>query len=294
VKKIWRFFLIFLKWLLLAVVAVEVFCFLIITASNYLLYGHAFEGSRGHYDPYTLFLDDEGLRPTAHNPAASGGANHRTIWMFGGSTLRGDSGRAEATIPSYLAGLLNRPGRPQPCTVVNFGENSYNSLLETKYLQKLLIESPNPPDLIIFYDGANDCSYFAQHRTPYGHHGYRSLQAPLENYRKSFFGLLKPLNAAVYSSFTKEFYDKLMEVAVPLESGDPTLESMVALTARRYDHVHKLAGCYGARFLWSGSPSSGWRAARWTPRYVNRSASWLSRRRASWRSAKISPWFTRL
>ena len=130
-KKIWRFFLIFLKWLILAVVAVEVFCFLIITASNYLPYGHAFEGSLVHYDPYTLFINDEGVRPTAHNPAAPGGANHGTIWMFGGSKLRGGSGPAEATIPSSLAGLLNRPGRPQPCTVVNFGENSYNSLLET-------------------------------------------------------------------------------------------------------------------------------------------------------------------
>jgi len=249
VKKTWRFFLIFLKWLLLAVVAVEVFCFLIITASNYLVYGQAFESSPAHYDPYTLFLNDKGLRHTANNPAAPGGANHRTIWMFGGSTLRGDNGPAEATIPSYLAGLLNRPDNPQPCTVVNFGENAYNSLLETKYLQKLLIESPKPPDLIIFYDGANDCSYFAQHRTPYGHYGYRRLQAAVENYRKSFFGLLKPLEAAVYSSFTKEFYDKLMEVAVPLEPGDPTLESMVALTARRYGHVRKLAGCYGARFL---------------------------------------------
>jgi hypothetical protein len=254
-KKIRRFLLIFLKWLLLAVVAVEVCCFLIITTSNYLLFGQAFEGSRVHYDPFTLFLNDQGPRPTAHNPAVPGGSNHRTIWMFGGSALRGDptmrgeSASVDATIPSYLAGLLNRPGSPQPCTVLNFGENSYNSLMETKYLQKLLIESPKPPDLIIFYDGANDCTYFAQHRTPYGHYGYRRLQAAVENYRKSFFGLLKPLNAAVYSSFTKEFYDKLMQVAVPLEPGDPALKSMVDMTARRYDHVRKLAGCYGARFL---------------------------------------------
>jgi hypothetical protein len=78
VNKIWRFFLIFLKWLLLAVVAVELFCFLIIITSNYLLYDHAFEGSLVHYDPYTLFLDDKGLRPTAHNPAAPGGANNNS------------------------------------------------------------------------------------------------------------------------------------------------------------------------------------------------------------------------
>ncbi len=247
-KKSLRFLFTALKWLVLAAVAVEVFCFLIVTASNYLIYGHYWEGSRVRYDPYALFLNDDGPRPTAHNPAHPGPAN-RTIWMFGGSTMRSDSGRVDATIPSYLAAILNRPGSPYPCTVVNFGENSFNALMETKYLQKLLVEEPAPPDLVIFYDGANDCTYFAQHRTPYGHYGYRRLRAAIENYRHSFFGLLKPLNAALYSSFTKELYDKMMQVAVPLEPDAPELRTLAAVTAKRYEHVRKLAGCYGAAFL---------------------------------------------
>ena len=188
---------------------------LIVTASNYLIYGHAFEGSRVLYDPYALFLNEEGPRPTVHNPTAPPA---RTIAPSGCSAAPpcgATAGSAEATIPSYLAASLNRPGRPLSCTVVNYGENSFNSLMETKYLQKLLIESPTPPDFVIFYDGANDCAYFAQHRTPYGHYGYRRLRAAIENYRHSFFGLLKPLNAALYSSFTKELYDKMMQVAVP-------------------------------------------------------------------------------
>lgn len=248
-KRTLLFLLTALKWLVLAVVAVEVFCFLSITASNYLLYGHAFEGSRVRYDPYALFLNEAGPRPTVHNPAPTGGPGPRTIWMFGGSTMRSSTKGDDTTIPSYLAGLLNRPGSPNTYTVLNLGENSFNSLIETKYLQKMLIESPKPPDLIIFYDGANDCTYFAQHRTPYGHYGYRRLVAAVENYRKSFFGLLKPLNAAIYSSFTKECYDKLMQVGVALKPGDPDLKTMAAMTARRYEHVRKLAGCYGAQFL---------------------------------------------
>jgi lysophospholipase L1-like esterase len=248
-KRILRFGLTALKWLVLAAVAVEVFCFLIVTASNYLLYGHAFEGSRVHYDPYALFLNDDGPRPTVHNAANRDAPGHLTIWMFGGSTMRSDSGNADTTIPSYLAALLNQPGSPRPCTVLNYGENSFNSLIETKYLQKLLIEAPKPPDLIIFYDGANDSGYFAQYRTPYGHYGFRRLRAAIENYRRSLFGLLKPLNAALYASYTKEAYDKMMQVAVPLKPGDPELRSMVDLTAKRYAHVRKLTGCYGAGFL---------------------------------------------
>jgi lysophospholipase L1-like esterase len=248
-KKTLSFLLISVKWLLLIAVAVEVFCFLLITASNYWIYGKLWEGSRMVYDPYALFLDKKGPRPTANNPANPGGPGQWTVWMFGGSTMRSSTETDDTTIPSYVADLLNRPGRPQPCTVMNYGESSFNSLIEAKYLQKLIIESPKPPDLIVFYDGANDCAYFTQYRTAYGHYGYRRLQAAIENYYGSFFGLLKPLKAAVFASFTKEFYDKLMEVAVPLGPGDPELRRMVDLTEKRYEHVRKMAGCYGARFL---------------------------------------------
>ena len=248
-KKILRLCFTSLKWLVLFAVTLEVFSFLVVTAGNYLVYGHYYEGSRVRYDPYALFLSVEGPRPTANNPAGPGGPDRCIVWMLGGSTMRGSTDFDDRTIPSYTAALLNRPGGPFPCTVMNYGENSFNSLIETKYLQKLLIESPSPPGLVVFYDGANDCSYFAQHRTPFGHYGYRRLRAAIENYRNSLFGLLKPLNAAVYASFTKELYDKLMQVVVPLDPDDPELKAMVDLTERRYDHVRKLAESYGAGFL---------------------------------------------
>jgi lysophospholipase L1-like esterase len=41
----------------------------------------------------------------------------------------------------------------------------------------------------------------------------------------------------------------MMQVAVPLQPGDPKLRAMVSLTLGRYEHVRKMAGCYGARFL---------------------------------------------
>jgi lysophospholipase L1-like esterase len=247
-KKILRLLLTSIKWLLLAAVAVEVFCFLVVSVGNYLIYGHVYEGSWVRYDPYALFLNVHGPCPTAHNPANPGAPGQRTIWIFGGSTMRSGTTTIDATIPSYLAGLLNQPGN-RPCTVLNYGENSFNSLMETKYLQKMLIEAAKPPDLIIFYDGANDCIYFAQHRNPYAHFGYRRLRGVVESYRQSFFGLFKPVNAAIYASFTKEVYDKMMEVAVPLKSDDPELRNMADLTEKRYEHVRKMAAAYGAGFL---------------------------------------------
>ena len=80
--------------------------------------------------------------------------------------------------------------------------------METKYLQKLLIEN-RPPSPIVFYDGANDCVYFAQHPNPYGHQGYARVRGLTEDYHRSLFGLLKPLHAGMWSSFTPEVYEKM-------------------------------------------------------------------------------------
>lgn len=247
-KKSLRLIFSICKWLLLALVAVEVMSFLFVTLSNFFIYGSVWEGSRVNYDAYTLF--QEGPRPTANNlPAASASPNHRTIWMFGGSTMRGSTDDDAKTIPSFLAALLNREGKPLSCTVLNFGENSFNSLLETKYLQKVLIERPTRPNLIIFYDGANECAYFSQTRTAYAHHGYQRVRALIESHRRSLFGLLKPLNAAVYASFTRELYDKLRQTVLPIAADSPELRNFVDLAVQRYDYVNQQAGFYGAKFL---------------------------------------------
>ncbi|MEW6660687.1 MAG: SGNH/GDSL hydrolase family protein [Thermodesulfobacteriota bacterium] len=247
-KKPLRLILAILKWTVITLVAVEAVSFLVLTLTNLFIYGSIWEGSRVNYDAYTLF--QEGPRPTANNPVnPSSSKDHRTIWMFGGSTMRGSTDDDAKTISSFLAGLLNREEKPLSFTVRNFGENSFNSLLETKYLQKLLIESPTRPDLIIFMDGANECVYFSQNRTPYAHHGYQRVQALIESHRRSLFGLLKPLTAAVYASFTLEMYGKLRQTVIPIRADSGELRHFAAMTAQRYDYVQEQAGFYGSKFL---------------------------------------------
>jgi lysophospholipase L1-like esterase len=253
-KRLFHGIVVTIKWLIIAVVAVEVLSFLVITGSNYVLYGHAREGSRAVYDAYTLFLQEHAVRPTAYNMQSDDTEINRYVWMFGGSTMRGSTDYNDMTLPSCLSLLLNSNRDGVRFTVTNFGTNSFNSLLETKYLQKKLIDLP-PPDIIIFYDGANDVKYFLEHRDPYGHHGHRRVRALIESYYKSWFGVLKPLNAAVYSSFTKELYDKVMQVGVPLEANARELGEMLDAVEKRYDHVNKLAGCYGARFILFWQPT---------------------------------------
>lgn len=249
VRKVFGWLVTLLKWLVIAVVAVEVCSFLIISISNIILYGHVREGSRAVYDPYTLFLQTPAVRPTTGNATSPEPGKTRTIWVFGGSTMRGATDDDARTIPSFLAAALNGGAGGQRFQVVNFGINSFNSLMEVKYLEKALIETSPKPDLIVFYDGANDVKYFVEHRNADGHYGYRRVSALIEGYYANWLGVLKPLNAAIQASFTRELYDKLNQVAFTLEPSAPELKIMAEKTEQRYDFTDKLAQGFGARFL---------------------------------------------
>lgn len=238
------------SYVILLILLIETGSFLVITISNLLLYGHPREGSRAVYDPYTIFQMESGRRPTTNGSAGGDRERDRVIWLFGGSTLRGDTEDDSRTIPSLLAAYLNRNGRPYHFTAVNFGVNSFNSLLEVQYLEKALIESDDAgPDLVIFYDGANDAKYLAEHRTPSGHYGYRRIQALIESYHRSRIGLFKPIYAAWYASFTRELIDKFHQVAVPMETGSLLPVQAAEQAARRYDHVFRTIRCQGSDFL---------------------------------------------
>jgi lysophospholipase L1-like esterase len=249
VRRVLRFCGAIIKWMIVLVICVEALSFLTLTIINFIMWGHAREGSRAVYDAYTLFLQAHGIRDTTHNSQSGDRAEDVVIWCFGGSTMRGFTRIDAHTIPSQLVKRLNDNAGGLHFTAVNFGMNSFNSLLETKFFQKCLIERFDKPDVVIFYDGANDATYFVQYRNPYGHYGYRRTRALIESYYRSWFGLLKPLNAALYSSFTKELYDKVTEVSLPLEQESPELQELVASVEKRYDHVNKIAGCYGAQFI---------------------------------------------
>ncbi|MBI4644715.1 MAG: SGNH/GDSL hydrolase family protein [Deltaproteobacteria bacterium] len=243
-KRISQKLLIFLKWLIAGIIMLEVASFLAISLSNYWIYGQLRDGETVRYDPYALFL--EGVRPTYNNPAP--GKEALTFWLFGGSTMRGATDYDDRTIPSFLAQFWNQEEPKLPAAIVNLGEDGFNSLMETKYLQKLLIDKP-APSLIIFFDGANDTAYFAQHRTPDAHQGYERVRGLIEDYHRSLFGLLKPLNAAMWSSFTREFYDKFRQGVIRIDPGAPVLQQFVDSCERRYDYIQKIAASFGAKFL---------------------------------------------
>lgn len=243
-KRISKKLLIFLKWLIAAIIMLEIASFLAISLSNYWIYGQLRDGETVNYDPYALFL--EGVRPTLNNPPP--GKEALTFWLFGGSTMRGATNYNDRTIPSFLARIWNREEPKLPAAMVNCGEDGFNSLMETKYLQKLLIDE-RAPAVIIFLDGANDSAYFAQQHTPDAHQGYARVRGLIEAYHRSLFGLLKPLNAAMWSSFTHEFFGKFRQGIIRIDPQDPVLRQFVDSCEKRYDYVNKVAASFGAKFL---------------------------------------------
>ncbi len=217
---------------------------------NYLLYGTLWGHIPVRYDPDALFLMLAENPPSKFNSVSSDPRLNRTIWMFGGSTVRGHADKDEnKTLPALVAMFLNAEARPYHFTVVNLGEYGFNSVLESRYLQKALIDNRSGPDIVVFYDGGNEAFQFVEYRQPRGHIGYRRLKAFIESYRSSWFGLLKPVNAAVHASFTKELYDKLNLFFYPVEPDSPALKQMVSSAVKRYDHVARVAQCYGSQFI---------------------------------------------
>jgi hypothetical protein len=97
-------------------------------------------------------VDSTGYRRTVQ--AAPVGPNPRRVWFFGGSTLWGTWQRDGKTIPSLVSSGLAARGITN-VEVRNFGETGYVFTQEVLRLV-LQLRSGERPDVVVFYDGAND------------------------------------------------------------------------------------------------------------------------------------------
>lgn len=239
-----------LKLILIVVVGVEALSFAAMTLHNYILYGNIYSHVPVRYDPNTLFLMLDENPSADFNSVSPDPELNRIVWMFGGSTVRCNAHwDRNQTLPALLSKFLNKKAKPYHFTVVNYGENGFNSLLESRYLQKALADTNQAPHIVVFYDGGNDCFQYIEYREPEGHVGYRRLKGFIEGYRMSWWGFLKPITAAVYTSYTRELIDRLHMFSDPIKPDSEGLERMVELTSKRFDHVAKVLHCYDVEFL---------------------------------------------
>jgi lysophospholipase L1-like esterase len=128
-----------------------------------------------------IHIDADGMRRTANNPAIT--ETVKKIFMFGGSTLAGYGVRDDETIPSYVAKAVNskKPGHQ----ISNYGQFAYNSSQSLMFLQ-LQLKKNNIPDLVVFYEGANDYLQAAE-RLYYGTPNTIYMEADMRNRIDPFF-----------------------------------------------------------------------------------------------------------
>ncbi|MBU4331435.1 MAG: SGNH/GDSL hydrolase family protein [Acidobacteria bacterium] len=109
-----------------------------------------------------IHIDEKGMRVTPQ-PLKRVDKDHRSIkiFIFGGSTLWGTGSRDDHTIPALLTQKLHAQGISS--SVTNFGETGYVNTQEviTLFLE---LQKGNKPDIVIFYDGANDTFSAYQNR----------------------------------------------------------------------------------------------------------------------------------
>ncbi|MCD6588360.1 MAG: SGNH/GDSL hydrolase family protein [Candidatus Fermentibacteraceae bacterium] len=95
-------------------------------------------------------VDSDGTRRTCGNPESPS----VRIFMLGGSAVWGWMVPDSCTIPSVLQEVLKTTGYPG-ISVTNLGQNGWVSTQEITQLV-LKLNSGEIPDMVIFYDGAND------------------------------------------------------------------------------------------------------------------------------------------
>lgn len=92
------------------------------------------------------------------------------VYAFGGSTMWGSGARDDYTIPSYLAKFSEQDDIP--VEVKNFAETGFVNWQDVIRLAELCAEG-KIPDLVIFYEGANDVA--AKLQTPYLNRVHQNL-----------------------------------------------------------------------------------------------------------------------
>jgi hypothetical protein len=222
--------------------------------------------SRDGYDykPYTVWrsrpfhgqavnIEEDGLRRTYHSHCQ---AKEFTIWLFGGSTMRGNGSPDWGTIPSQLAEMFEQAG--QPACVRNFGEGAWVSTQEMTQLMLALKSETRKPNLVIFYDGANDTYVPYQSGKADVHMNFETIKNQFEGQRSvrdGGFGYLLQTN-------TVQFIFSLVAKSAQHEGDRPVpnsdLEGLAKASVKNYfanmDVVEGLSHQYGFNYAFFWQP----------------------------------------
>jgi len=102
-------------------------------------------------------VEIDGWSRKSYEPAAvAEGKDVPVVAFYGGSTTFGEGQRDDHTIASEVSKLAEKAGTP--IRVINYGQRSWTAWQEAMLFEQLSSEPNNPdqPDVVVFYDGANE------------------------------------------------------------------------------------------------------------------------------------------
>jgi hypothetical protein len=216
------------------------------------------------YEPYTVWrtrpfhgetvnFDADGMRRTYHSHCD---AHEFTIWMFGGSTMRGNGSPDWGTIPSQLAELYEQAG--QPACVRNYGEGAWVNTQEITQLMLALKREPRKPNLVIFYDGANEAFVPYQSGRADVHMNFDTIKSQFESQesarRGGFAYLLHTNTAQLLFSLVVHAAQHAGDRAVPTNDPDGLALAAVNNYFAGMDVVNALAHQYGFDYAFFWQP----------------------------------------
>lgn len=127
---------------------------------------------RPRYASDTVNVDADGRRVVPGSRCDDGAFR---VFFFGGSTMWGTSAPDEGTIPALFLREVG-PRQGNPLCVRNYGESAWVSSQSVIALMTAL-QRGDIPDLVIFYEGANDLNWTFGNDTPYRHAEYDRIAA---------------------------------------------------------------------------------------------------------------------
>jgi len=119
---------------------------------------------RPPYASATVNVDADGRRTVPGSACADGVAK---VFFFGGSTMWGTNSPDDGTIPALFVEEVRSLADGRLC-VTNFGESAWVST-QSMIALATAIHRGDIPDLVVFYEGANDLTWTFGNDSAYGH-----------------------------------------------------------------------------------------------------------------------------
>lgn len=203
-------------------------------------------------------VNENGFRASTipQNPI-SGGDKDIRIFFFGGSTMWGTGVRDAYTIPSLTGAEIVKQGFNP--IITNFGESGY---VTTQEISQLILElrQGKIPDLVVFYDGANDI--FSSYQSgesgiPQNEYNRQQEFNTLQEKKKSLWVFIQSLTTLETIQFVRHYFGP--DSLLPEYAHPKPLHQLAEETVQVYNEnirlVNALAKQYDFQAIFYWQPS---------------------------------------